>query len=515
MKLDKNEVKKFINVIDENNQVKINNAGKSYMKYKNAIVTSYDNTTSLATVKFPDIEREYSLYNKTGELLEEHNRVKVEYTNNLSQGIITVKYGVWRKKEKEKNFPYRSVQFENTEDSEISEIVSSPLNLDFEVLSNESDTVITANQNVNVTQDGTINTEYFIDDVAITQKISSTLPVGKHTITHIVPATLIAGEHNLKIRQTSLDGKATSEASGLFGVVSGQVASAYVEAPPNDNLVMKINIAEDGETFLLPKMDTSAKSGLIYWGDGTSESYNSNTVYNHTYEKAGEYKIVITANIITIFGNAFSGDTGSVSKDKILEVSIPDTTVTIGYEPAYTAGTGGAFRSCTKLKTVKFGRNILNIYDGSFAFCSSLIGTLELNNITHLGDSAFRDTQLSKVILNAPDMEKGQSGSAFLNCTKLISVELNVPQIDGLMFRGCSALKNVTLHEGMTEIGAQAFRYCSSLTELVVPKSVTYLGIACLEGTSLKTLKLPSTLKENYWSYKDADIPSGCDVIWY
>lgn len=510
MKLDKNEVKKFINVIDENNQVKINNAGKSYMKYKNAIVTSYDNTTSLATVKFPDIEREYSLYNKTGELLEEHNRVKVEYTNNLSQGIITVKYGVWRKKEKEKIFPYRSVQFENTEDSEISEIVSSPLNLDFEVLSNESDTVITANQNVNVTQDGTINSEYFIDDVAITQKISSTLPVGKHTITHIVPATLIAGEHNLKIRQTSLDGKATSEASGLFGVVSGQVASAYVEAPPNDNLVMKINIAEDGETFELARMSNNAETGLIYWGDGTSQSYTANSSYTHTYETSGEYKVVITAKIATIRAQYGFNDI-LANRTKLLELVIPDNVVNIdgrygsSWGPTYW---GEPFGNCTTLRTVKFGKGLLNIGEGAFIKCTALSGTLDFNNVSHIGGHAFGWTNISKVIINTPDFNGGYL--AFTNCTNLVTADLKVKKLGIQMFIHCSNLKNVILYEGLEEIPDDCFKYCVSLTDIVLPRSVKIINDYAFYDTNLKTIKMA-----NDCVVSATAIPDGCNIIYY
>lgn len=96
MKINENVVNGLINTVEKQSSTAVTKADKKYLKYKNATVTSYDETTSIATVKFPDIEKEYNLYNKTGEVLAEHDSVKVEYTNNLSQGVITIKTGVWQ-----------------------------------------------------------------------------------------------------------------------------------------------------------------------------------------------------------------------------------------------------------------------------------------------------------------------------------------------------------------------------------------------------------------------------------
>ena len=103
MKVEENVANGLIQLIDKKSSDIVNKADKKYLKYKNATVTSYDETTSLATVKFSDIDKEYNLYNKTGEILAEYDSVKVEYTNNLSQGIITVKYGVWVKEKDEED----------------------------------------------------------------------------------------------------------------------------------------------------------------------------------------------------------------------------------------------------------------------------------------------------------------------------------------------------------------------------------------------------------------------------
>ena len=95
--------KQLKGAIDRNSETKINEVDKKYVKSKTGVVEGYDTLSSTAIIKFPDIENTFIFYNKSGELLKNGNTVKVEYTNNLSQGIIVAKYGVWQSSETDVN----------------------------------------------------------------------------------------------------------------------------------------------------------------------------------------------------------------------------------------------------------------------------------------------------------------------------------------------------------------------------------------------------------------------------
>ena len=51
-----------------------------------------------------------------------------------------------------------------------------------------------------------------------------------------------------------------------------------------------------------------------------------------------------------------------------------------------------------------------------------------------------------------------------------------VKVINNSAFNGCTELKSVKLHEGITNIGDQAFQNCSSLTEMMFPASLQSVG---------------------------------------
>lgn len=65
------------------------------VKVKNGVVISYDDGTRCAIVRFPEEgdNATYSYYNKTPELLDEGDTVKVFYTNNLARGWIGERCG--------------------------------------------------------------------------------------------------------------------------------------------------------------------------------------------------------------------------------------------------------------------------------------------------------------------------------------------------------------------------------------------------------------------------------------
>ena len=80
---------------------------------------------------------------------------------------------------------------------------------------------------------------------------------------------------------------------------------------------------------------------------------------------------------------------------------------------------------------------------------------------------------------------------AYANCTNLISGEIgSTVQEFNDVFYGCHNLRQVTIHEGITNINSTAFYYCNNLTEINIPSTVKSLGDNVFKGCyNLKTIR--------------------------
>lgn len=110
--------------------------------------------------------------------------------------------------------------------------------------------------------------------------------------------------------------------------------------------------------------------------------------------------------------------------------------------------------------------------------------------------------------VTVPDGVTEIGSKVFLNNTtaKKITLPETVTKIDTEAFRGCSALQTVNIPSGVTEIGNNAFYNCSSLKqELVLPEGLTMLGSGAFYNCSSLTglLSIPDGLTEikNYTFY--------------
>lgn len=140
-----------------------------------------------------------------------------------------------------------------------------------------------------------------------------------------------------------------------------------------------------------------------------------------------------------------------------------------------------AFYGCSKLKTVKLGKNCKTIGEKAFEVCR-LLRKINLENVSKIEKDAFG----SCVSLRNVDLKsvKTIGERAFLGCHSLTSVDLNdVETIGKFAFQSCDLLVDIDLRKIQT-IGKFAFDSCSSLTK------INLINIGTLDSDSFSNCKL-------------------------
>lgn len=126
-----------------------------------------------------------------------------------------------------------------------------------------------------------------------------------------------------------------------------------------------------------------------------------------------------------------------------------------------------AYRGCDKLESVTISGNGI-IPSGLFAGCSKLKNVTINEGITGIGESAFRETVIKKLILPST----------------VITVNDNA-------FAYCEQLEEAVLDEQLNFIGCQAFINTVSLSEISIPDKVENIGSKCFSYSGIKNVKLP------------------------
>ncbi len=136
-----------------------------------------------------------------------------------------------------------------------------------------------------------------------------------------------------------------------------------------------------------------------------------------------------------------------------------------------------AFAGCSALKIIELSNNVTRIGDSAFEGCSAL-KIIELSNrVTHIGDSAFEGcSSLESIIVDSDNTVYHSSGNCLIETqtktlivgckTSVIPDDGSVTHIANSAFRGCKALKSITIPVSVTSIGMYAFYGCSNLTSI-------------------------------------------------
>ena len=285
-------------------------------------------------------------------------------------------------------------------------------------------------------------------------------------------------------------------------IVDGVLLSA------NTNLGLQ---TEDG-VVTLPERVTEIGEGAFSGVEGLKEVIVPGTVkviqqnafsYNTEIEK-----VTIEDGVLSIGVNAFRGCTS------LKEVIMPDSVIEIGQK---------AFSVCTNIATVQLSNSITSIQYATFSGCQNLTTINMPESLVTIGSSAFNScTKLDNI--NIPASVTSISSNAFNGCKRLYNLTIDeansVYEVeDGIiyakdnsnliMLAPMATREEVTIREGITQLGSNALSMCTSMTTLNLPSSLSSISGSTFESlTRLHTINFPNgnntyTVEDGYLYSED------------
>ena len=286
---------------------------------------------------------------------------------------------------------------------------------------------------------------------------------GKATVT-----IAAAGEHVLSAtkKKTTGEGEAAREISAITAPhCRVTVAKSAIASGKSGNVVWKLR--PDGTLEFTAVPDTDGRmNDVSSWSTPPWGSYASKIK-----------SVVLKEGVANIGDFAFKGYT-------LESLSLPASLTEIGSNAfnnavlkSVTVAEGGYFSVSGNYLLKNNGTEIHMVIDRT-----QLTGVVTIpEGVTTLG-RVFSSTDITGVIFPSTLTTIGQN--AFSNCKKLetVTVPCDIPASN--TFSGCTALKSVTLAEGVTTVGYRAFNGCTALSTLNLPRSLTTMTGTALNNCS-------------------------------
>ena len=134
------------------------------------------------------------------------------------------------------------------------------------------------------------------------------------------------------------------------------------------------------------------------------------------------------------------------------------------------------------------GMSSISAEGATFQGCNITSITLP-STITEISTAAFINCA-ELVTVTLPETLTSIGWGSFAYCYKLENINLpsSVTTISTWAFGGCSSLKSISLPSGITSLPNAVFKGCG-FEEFVIPENITSMGEACLNMSSLKSVK--------------------------
>ena len=254
--------------------------------------------------------------------------------------------------------------------------------------------------------------------------------------------------------------------------------------------------------------------------------YNVTNIGNYAFSACGLNYISIQRGVISIGEGAFyacdylssvliSSNVTSIG-DNAFGYCNTLTTITVDpANPAFTSLAGVLF-SKSQAKLIQFpGGNagsytipatVISIGDYSFYGCDSLTNVIVLNNVTNIGNYAFKNSGLISVTIGSNVTSIGDMAFNFCSHLTAITVDaanpayssvagvlLNKSQTTLIQFPGGKS-GSYTIPSNVTSIGDFSFSSCYSLTSVSIGNNVTNIGNEAFKYSGLTSVTIGNNI---------------------
>ena len=206
--------------------------------------------------------------------------------------------------------------------------------------------------------------------------------------------------------------------------------------------------------------------------------------------------VVIPEGVTSIGEKAFSGCSSLTS------ISIPEGVTTIGEH---------AFHNCSSLSTITMPESIAEIGTNAFVGCSSL-NSVYISDIESWCKIKFSDgfanpfcgannLYINNELVTEITIPEGVTelgNYVFYGCNNLTSIRIpeSVTEIGSGVFSSCTSLTSIDIPKSVTKIGSRAFAYCTSLISIDISEGITEIEESTFSGcSSLTSVVLPKSLE--------------------
>ena len=167
-----------------------------------------------------------------------------------------------------------------------------------------------------------------------------------------------------------------------------------------------------------------------------------------------------------------------------------------------TSITYDVFNGCSNLATVDIDwSKLTSIQERVFLGCTNLNISVDLSNVTFLGQRAFESSGITSITQLNQNVSLGVS--TFNSCKSLTTVN-NICKLSNSTFNGCSNLTTVTGLSNITSIPGNAFRSCGNLTSVDIDfqnitkiEDYTFYNCSNLEFNSHLNLSSVTSIGQN------------------
>ena len=201
----------------------------------------------------------------------------------------------------------------------------------------------------------------------------------------------------------------------------------------------------------------------------------TNAVLGGAVRRIGDYAFNLCTKMVAVEGTGALESIGNWAFNAcnaLAGIELPEGLASIGEYAFQGAG----------MRTVEFPASLGTI--GQYAFCRAGIRDLFVpGTVTNLASRGFWDNPvLTNVTFGAGT--KGIPWGSFDNCTALRTVTLpeGLLSVGSIAFRSCPALEAVEFPESLTGIGERAFLDCRGLSEVRIPAGVEGIGDNAFAG---------------------------------